>query len=91
MSSRMRGRSPRRGRASPLDRDQGIDETGAAARFDRLSLAEAPGLGCVGWVEGTRELVVTGTAYIVPYRVKGGRVEVIAILHGAQRWPDRLP
>ncbi len=39
---------------------------------------------------GTRELVVTGTPYIVPYRVKGQEVEVLRVYHGARHWPGRL-
>jgi plasmid stabilization system protein ParE len=26
----------------------------------------------------------------VPYRVRGRTVEVLRVLHGAQRWPDTL-
>lgn len=40
--------------------------------------------GRVGRVEGTREWVLTGTPYIVAYRVVAGIVEVLRILHGAQ-------
>ena len=47
-------------------------------------LADHPGLGRSGRVEGTRELVVTGTPYIVPYRVRGGRVEVLRVFHAAR-------
>jgi addiction module RelE/StbE family toxin len=54
-------------------------------------LAASPALGRLGHVAGTRELVISGTPYIVPYRVKGDVVQIITILHGAQRWPDRLP
>ena len=54
-------------------------------------LAEAPGIGRSGRVPGTRELVVSSTPYIVPYRVKNDVIEIITVLHGAQRWPDRLP
>ncbi len=54
-------------------------------------LGETPGLGRPGRVPGTRELVVTGTRYLVPYRVRGDTVEVIAMWHGAQEWPDTLP
>ena len=53
-------------------------------------LAERPALGRPGRLPGTRELVVPGTPYLVPYRVRGERLEVVAILHGRQRWPDRL-
>jgi toxin ParE1/3/4 len=54
-------------------------------------LAASPALGRPGRVAGTRELVIPRTPYIVPYRVKGDVVQIITILHGAQRWPDRLP
>ena len=53
-------------------------------------LAERPALGRPGRLPGTRELVVPGTPYLVPYRVRDERLEVIAVLHGRQRWPDRL-
>jgi toxin ParE1/3/4 len=54
-------------------------------------LAASSGLGRPGRVADTRELVIPHTPYIVPYRVKGDVVQIITILHGAQRWPDRLP
>jgi toxin ParE1/3/4 len=53
-------------------------------------LAELPNLGRPGRVTGTRELVVPGTQYVIPYRVRGDRLEVIAVFHGRQKWPKRL-
>ena len=53
-------------------------------------LASQPGIGRPGRVPGTRELVVPSTPYIVPYRVRGERVELIAVFHGRQKWPDKL-
>ncbi len=53
-------------------------------------LAEHPGLGRAGRVPGTRELVVPGTPYLVPYRVRGDRLEIVAVFHGRQRWPEKL-
>jgi toxin ParE1/3/4 len=53
-------------------------------------LAEQPSLGRPGRLPGTRELVVSRTPYLVPYRVRGNRLEVIAVFHGRQRWPDKL-
>lgn len=53
-------------------------------------LAERPNLGRPGRVAGTRELVVPGTPYVIPYRLKGDRLEVIAVFHGRQKWPTRL-
>jgi toxin ParE1/3/4 len=35
-------------------------------------------------------LVVQGTPYVVPYRVRNERLEIIAIFHGRQRWPQKL-
>jgi toxin ParE1/3/4 len=66
----------------------------AAARIvtrilDRVDdLARFPGSGRVGRVAGTRELVVTGTPFIVPYRVRFDRVEVLSVFHGARKWPE---
>lgn len=51
-------------------------------------LADFPGLGRPGRVIGTRELVISRTPYIVAYRVRGQTVELLAVLHGAQQWPD---
>lgn len=53
-------------------------------------LGEHPQMGRAGRVEETRELVVTGTPYILPYRVRDGRVEILAALHASRQWPDRL-
>ena len=52
-------------------------------------LSEHPAIGRAGRVEGTRELVVPGLPYIVPYRVKGNTVEILRVLHGARKWPVR--
>ena len=52
-------------------------------------LAINPAMGRPGRVPGTRELVVAGTRYIVPYRSQRGRVEIIRVLHSAQQWPRR--
>ncbi|MBI5208585.1 MAG: type II toxin-antitoxin system RelE/ParE family toxin [Elusimicrobia bacterium] len=47
-----------------------------------------PEIGRPGRVGGTRELVITGTPFIVAYRIKDERLEVLAVIHGARRWPD---
>ena len=63
----------------------------AAALLDAVErLAELPNLGRPGRVTGTRELVVPGTPYVIPYRLRGDRLEVIAVFHGWQKWPKRL-
>ena len=53
-------------------------------------LADFPELGRVGRIEGTRELVVSRTPYLVAYRLAGNEIEILRVLHGRQRWPDRL-
>ena len=50
-------------------------------------LERFPAIGRLGRAPGTRELVVTGTPYIVPYRVRLGQVEVLRVFHAARRWP----
>jgi plasmid stabilization system protein ParE len=51
-------------------------------------LADHPEMGRPGRIAGTRELVVTDTPVIVPYRVHEDRVEVLSAFHGARRWPE---
>ncbi|MBA4224492.1 type II toxin-antitoxin system RelE/ParE family toxin [Bosea sp. (in: a-proteobacteria)] len=55
-----------------------------------LLLINQPNMGRPGRVDGTREFVVTGTPYILPYRVRDGRVEILAVLHASRQWPDQL-
>jgi addiction module RelE/StbE family toxin len=51
-------------------------------------LADHSHIGRPGRVDNTREYVVSGTRFIVPYRVTGSRVEVLAVVHEARLWPD---
>jgi len=53
-------------------------------------LKEQPALGRVGRAVDTRELIINGTPYIVPYRVKDGRIQILRVLHGAMRWPHKF-
>jgi toxin ParE1/3/4 len=47
-------------------------------------------IGRPGRVPGTRELVIPGTPYIVPYRVRTGEIQVLRVFHAARRWPTEL-
>ena len=48
------------------------------------------GIGRPGRMPGTRELLVPDTPYIIPYRVRGERPELVAVFHGRQKWPAKL-
>lgn len=63
-----------------------VDERIASAV---AQLRDFPDSGRQGRVEGTRELDIAGTPYIVVYLVSD-RVRILRVLHGAQRWPDGL-
>lgn len=51
-------------------------------------LGNNPQMGRPGRVDGTRELVLTGTQYILPYRVKQQQIQILAVFHTARQWPD---
>ncbi len=53
-------------------------------------LAENQAMGRPGRVEGTRELIIPGTPFIVPYRVRKNTVEVLRVFHHARKWPDKI-
>jgi toxin ParE1/3/4 len=82
-----------------LDHEAGYiarDDPQATARMvERIvtsveRLAVHPALGRPGRVPGTRELVVPGTPYLIPYRVRGESVEILRVFHGARKGPERL-
>ena len=50
-----------------------------------------PEAGWPGRLVGTRELVAPRTSYLIPYRIRGGRLDLLAILHGRQKWPSKFP
>ncbi|HEY4922349.1 MAG TPA: type II toxin-antitoxin system RelE/ParE family toxin [Xanthobacteraceae bacterium] len=51
-------------------------------------LPRMPDSGRPGRVPQTRELVIVGSPYFVPYRILGDRLEILRVIHGARRWPD---
>jgi len=60
--------------------------------IDRIDLLRNhPRMGRPGRVKGTRELIISGTRYIVAYRVVScGDVEVLRVVHSSRRWPKSL-
>ena len=65
---------------------------GLLTRIDEAvrRLEAFPNLGRPGRVPGTRELVVDRTPFIIPYRVRGGEVQILRVLHGSRQWPQRF-
>ena len=80
------------------DRDAQLDyiaqdnPMAAVSQGDRIAeqieiLQRHPQMGRPGRKQGTRELVISRTPFIVVYRVKAKRIELLRVLHGAQQWP----
>ena len=51
-------------------------------------LLDQPGIGRAGRVPNSRELVVTGTPFLVPYRIENNTIEILRLLHSARQWPE---
>jgi len=51
-------------------------------------LAAFPMSGRAGRVPGTRELVISNTPFIAAYTIQKARIVILAVYHGAQRWPE---
>lgn len=66
------------------------DRTVAAILDAVENLKRFPALGRPGRVAGTRELVISGTPYIVAYRVRNDAVELLLVLHAARKWPSQF-
>lgn len=80
------------------DRDAQLDyiaqdnPLAAVTQGDRVEeqldqLLRHPQMGRPGRKQGTRELVISRTPFIVVYRIKGKRIELLRLLHGSQQWP----
>ena len=53
-------------------------------------LSENEDIGRPGRVPGARELVIAKTPFIVPYRLQGEVLQILRVLRGARRWPERF-
>jgi len=51
-------------------------------------LGEHPNIGRTGRVEGTREFVIPGLPYILPYQIAGQEIRILAVMHASRKWPD---
>ena len=80
----------------PASRRSSARKCGFAGPLKRLKIYERAGAlkilpyrGRAGRIEGTRELPLPSLPFIVIYRVldRANAVEIVNIIHGAQRWP----
>ncbi len=53
-------------------------------------IANQPGMGRPGRVPGTRELVIPGLPYILPYIEKDGAVFILSVMHTSMKWPEHF-
>lgn len=53
-------------------------------------LSDQPGMGRPGRVAGTRELIIPGLPYILPYTEQVGTIFILRVMHTAMRWPKHL-
>ena len=53
-------------------------------------LSDQPGMGRPGRVPGTRELVVAGLPYVLPYVEKDGNVFILRVMHTSMKWPEKF-
>ena len=64
-----------------------VDQQVAILLYATNTLSDFPEMGRPGRRRGTRELVVNGTPFIVAYRIRLTVIEILAVIHGARRWP----
>jgi len=50
-------------------------------------LVEFPASGRPGRLPNTRELIIPGTPFIIPYSVSADVVRILAVIHGARKTP----
>ncbi len=87
--------------AAMADRDELIDYiarenlVAAISQDDHIEkqtnqLIQYPEIGRPGRMQGTRELVIKHTSFVVVYRVnmRAGRIEIWRVLHTSQAWPN---
>ena len=70
------------------DSESAADRTVLAITLAGDRLDALPRIGRFGLEPGTRELVVARTQYKLVYQLTNGEmVEILRVLHGAQKWP----
>ena len=81
---------------SPRSGLDSSDSPAAAARVAAVlvdstaHLEQFPLSGRSGRIEGTRELVIPGLPYIIPYRLAGDEIQILSVIHTSRKWPEKL-
>ena len=57
----------------------------ATVRLERFAQS-----GRSGRTKGTRELVVPGLPYIIPYRIVDDVILILSVVHTSRKWPKKL-
>lgn len=55
-----------------------------------MGLPEYPYIGRKGRAEGTREMVVPNTPYVIPYEILDDKLVILAIFHSSRDWPEKF-
>ncbi|HSC45143.1 MAG TPA: type II toxin-antitoxin system RelE/ParE family toxin [Candidatus Acidoferrum sp.] len=78
--------------AAYLEKENAVAASQFVARIFGAAqqLSKFPAMGRPGRVAGTRELIVPGTKYIIPYRVRNDAVEILRVFHTSRKWPYRF-
>ena len=59
--------------------------------FSTVELLEGnPEIGRAGRISGTRELILGRLPFLLAYRPRRTKIAILALLHGARKWPERF-
>jgi toxin ParE1/3/4 len=72
-----------------FDNETAADRVVARIESRIESLLRFPLLGRKGREPGTRELVITGTPYLVIYVIGDRNVQIVRVIHSARQWPPK--
>ncbi len=54
------------------------------------TLTNFPDMGRSGRIADTRELIIPGLPFIVPYRVRNDDIIILRVYHTSRKWPDQV-
>ena len=69
------------------DRPMAAQSVGQKIWDSAKALGGHPGMGRPGRVPGTRELVISGLPFILPYIEKDGMIFILRVMHTSMKWP----